>query len=180
MVDLVVLQSLSYTAGAISVVLGVIYYAINLRESRRNGRIALANSLMQKVQSPEYHGIMLDLFKQEWKDYDDFEKKYGSDNNPGSYQKRFSIWRYYNSLGYMLIYNLIDADSLSNLGDGDGIIMMWAKFESIIRNMRKFYGMGDNWMWGFEYLAGKLLRVAKMRDPSYRVSVEFTRYAPDK
>jgi multisubunit Na+/H+ antiporter MnhG subunit len=51
MVDLVVLQTISYTVGAISVVLGVIYYAINLRESRRNGRITLAKSLTQRMET---------------------------------------------------------------------------------------------------------------------------------
>jgi hypothetical protein len=35
MVDLVVLQSLSYTAGALSVILGVIYYMINLRGGKQ-------------------------------------------------------------------------------------------------------------------------------------------------
>ena len=170
---------MSYTAGAISVVLGVIYYAFNLRESRRNGRIALANSLIQKVQSPEWHGITLDLYKQEWSDYDDFEKKYGSDNNSDSYAKRFSVWRYYNSLGYMLKYNLIDAYSLSNLGDGDAIIFMWNKYESIIKTLRKSYSMGEHWLWGFEYLAGEMLRVTKIRDPSYNAK-GYMKYIPDK
>jgi hypothetical protein len=56
---------LSYTAGAISVVLGVIYYAINLRESRRNARITLANKLMEKVETTEYHRKHLELMSYE-------------------------------------------------------------------------------------------------------------------
>ena len=49
MVDVSLLQSLSYTAGAISVVLGVIYYGINLRETTRNRRVTLASNLLSTI-----------------------------------------------------------------------------------------------------------------------------------
>jgi hypothetical protein len=53
MVDIVVLQSLSYTAGAISVVLGVIYYMYNMREMAKNRRITTTNALMTSFISEE-------------------------------------------------------------------------------------------------------------------------------
>ena len=178
MVDLVVLQSLSYTAGAISVVLGVIYYAINLRESRRNGRITLANSLTQRMETLEFHRIWADLISYEWKDYDDFEKKYGTDNNQESYARRISMWRTYNGLGSMLKNNMINAEVLHDHG-GDNSIWMWAKFESIIRKQRKLYHTGDSFLWGFEYLAGEMMKVAKMRDPSFKIPDTFMMYVPE-
>ena len=179
MVDLVLLQTLSYIAGAISVVLGVIYYAVNLRESRRNGRITLVNNLMQKMETPDYHRMYITLMNYEWKDYDDFEKKYGSDNNLDSCAYRLSSWRYFNGLGYMLKNNMVDAEVLYNHG-GDGCIWMWDKFESVIRNMRKVYHTGDSWLWGFEYLADEMTKIAKMRDPSYFVPDTFYRYVTEK
>jgi hypothetical protein len=72
MVDLVVLQSLSYTAGAISVVLGVIYYMINLRETMRNRRVTLTNALMQSFVSEEVSKRHAEIMQAEWEDFDDF------------------------------------------------------------------------------------------------------------
>lgn len=177
MVDLVVLQSLSYTAGAISVVLGIIYYAINLREQRRNARITLANSLTQKMETYEFHRTYAELTYYEWKDYDDYEKKYGSDNNLDSYAKRLSIWRFYNSLGNMLKNNMIDADVLYDHG-GDGSIVIYGKFEPIIHATRKVYSAGD-WMRGFEYLSDEMLKIAKRRDASFNLPYSL-KYVPEK
>ena len=178
MVDLVVLQSFSYIAGAISVVLGVIYYAINLREQRRNGRITLANSLTQRMETYDFHRTYADLLYYKWKDYDDYEKKYGSDNNIDSYAKRLSMWRFYNGLGNMLKNNVIDAEVLYDHG-GDGAIMLWAKFELIIKTTRKVYTLGD-WLEGFEYLADEMLKTAKRRNPSVKTEDTFLKYVPEK
>ncbi len=79
----------------------------------------------------------------------------------------------------MLRYNLIDADSLSNLGDGDGINYMWEKYELIIRTQRKLYGLGEHWLWGFEYLAGEMLKIAKIREPSYKIPETYSSYIPE-
>jgi hypothetical protein len=179
MVDLVVLQSVSYIAGATGVAIAAIFYVLNLRETRRNGRLTLANNLMKKLETTEYHAIMRDLLSYEWSNYDEFEKKYGTDYNLDSYPKRLSLWRFYNSLGYMLMKKMVDADSIFNMGDGDGIILVWAKFESIIKTQRKLYKMGEKWMWGFEYLAGEMLKIGKMQGASYTFDT-FQKYVPDR
>jgi hypothetical protein len=114
LVDLVVLQTLSYTAGALSVVLGVIYYAINLRESRRTMHITLTNNLIQRLLTDEFTAKITELMYMEWKDYDDFERNYGSDDNPENFNKRSIVWNTYDSLGILLLKGLADRDVLYN------------------------------------------------------------------
>jgi hypothetical protein len=186
MVDLSLLQSVSYIVGALGVCVAAIFYVLNLRISQRNMRQTLetrklqfVTSIANQLLSVEGERTYAELINMEWKDYDDFEKKYGSDNNLESCAYRLSSWRYFNGLGYMLKNNMVDAEVLYNHG-GDGCIWMWAKFESIIRNMRKVYHTGDSWLWGFEYLADEMTRIAKMRDPSYFVPETFYRYVTEK
>jgi hypothetical protein len=74
----------------------------------------------------------------EWRDYDDFEKKYGSDFNVHAASQRFSVWLTFNKLGYMLSKGLVDAEVLYEMG-AMNCIYLWAKFEAIIRENRRRY-----------------------------------------
>ena len=44
----------------------------------------------------------LDTMYMEWDDYADFERKYGSDNNPKAYAQRLTLWNTYNNSGVLL------------------------------------------------------------------------------
>lgn len=78
MIDLVVLQSLSYVAAAIGVCAAASYYIFNLRETTRSRRVALTNTLIQSFISEEGSRRWADMMNMEWKDFDDFYKKYDS------------------------------------------------------------------------------------------------------
>ena len=112
MVDLVVLQSLSYTAGAISVILGVIYYMINLRETTRNRRVTLTNALMQTFLSEEGSRLWIDIMQAEWEDFDDFYRKYDSTVNLDFYAKRDSFFRTFDIFGYQYMSGYLDIGTL--------------------------------------------------------------------
>jgi hypothetical protein len=47
MVDLALLQTVSYIAGALGVCVAAVYYALNLREMNKNRRITLTHTMMQ-------------------------------------------------------------------------------------------------------------------------------------
>ena len=59
-----------------------------------------------------------------WTDYEEFEKKYGSDNNLDACSLRYSSWTVYNNLGYMLKNKMIDAEDIWTLG-GIGSLYQW-------------------------------------------------------
>jgi len=78
MVELAVIQSVSSIASTLGVLLGVIYYVNNLRETNKNRRITLTNSLMQSFVSREGLRLLEEIWLMEWSDFDDFVRKYDS------------------------------------------------------------------------------------------------------
>ena len=68
MVELAVIQSVSSIASTLGVLLGVIYYVNNLRETNKNRRITLTNSLMQSFVSREGLRLLEEIWLMEWND----------------------------------------------------------------------------------------------------------------
>jgi hypothetical protein len=152
LVDLVLLQSVSYTAGAISVVLGVIYYAINLRETTRNRRVTLTNALMQSFVSEEGSRRWIELMQSEWKDFDDFLKKYDSSVNLDYFAKRNAVWNTCDILGYQYMTGLLDLGTLWTICN-TAVPYTWTKFGPIIEEYKKRGVYYQHTYEYFEYLA---------------------------
>ena len=84
MVELATLQTISYIAGATGVAIAALFYVLNLRISQRNQRLTLETrkaqlymQIYQQLRSEESQRRIIDVLNMEWKDYDDFERKYG-------------------------------------------------------------------------------------------------------
>ncbi len=83
----------------ISVPIGVFYHIMTLNNTRKNQKMQLetrqAQLFMQiyhGMSSPEFYMRSDELLKMEWEDFDDYYRKYGSENNPENYALRFSTW----------------------------------------------------------------------------------------
>jgi hypothetical protein len=184
MVDLALLQSISYIAGALGVCIGGLSLAFNMRASQRNMRQTLetrklqfVTSITNQLNSEEGHRRYQELMNMEWKDYDDFERKYGSDYNLDNAAKRFSVWQTYNTLGMLVREKLVEPELLYPILGG--VVNHWGKFKDVIKEGRKRYGNMDD-LSDFEFLYNEILRVALSRDPSYKELETFTHYVPDK
>ena len=90
MVELITLQIISQIASSTGVVLGVIYYMVNLREQMKNRRVALATQLLTTINSEGAQRKYYELMSMQWKDFEDFKSKYDSSVNPENYIKRFT------------------------------------------------------------------------------------------
>jgi hypothetical protein len=114
----------------------------------------------------------------EWSDYDDFERKYGSDVDVDNCAKRLTMWHSYDNLGAMLRSGLVDAETLY-----DSALFaayeMWTKFEGVIMEMRRRYD-GTDYFVNYEYLAKEMLRIKLLRDQSFKIPASFVKYVPDK
>jgi hypothetical protein len=185
MVDLVMLQSLSYAAAAIGVCVAAVYYASMLREQRRNMRLTLETRRIGLIDSIATRNVNRDgwrdyfeLLGYEWRDYEDFERKYGSENNVDAAAKRYAVWVSFNSISAMLRKGIVEADDLYDTGLGASTFI-WGKYKPIIEEVRRRY-FGQGYSRDFEYLAGEMLRIAKVRDPSYSFPETLDKYVPDK
>jgi hypothetical protein len=132
---------------------------------------------MQTILSEEAQRRWIDLMNMEWKDYDDFERKYGSDVNPENYAKRMSLWASYDMLGHLLRKNIADAETCYISG-GTFSVFVWEKFKDILIEHRRRY-VGADMYSGLEYLSTEMLKLRLKNDPSYKVPSAFTKYIPD-
>jgi hypothetical protein len=168
MVDLVVLQSLSYTAGAISVVLGVIYYMINLRETTRNRRVTLTNTLMQILLSEEGARRWEELMQAKWENFDDFYKKYDSTVNLDHYAKRDSFCRTFDIFGYQYMSGYLDIGTLWTICN-EAVPFTWVKYGPIIEEYKKRGLYTKHVYEHFEYLAYEMSKMMAKEDPTFKM-----------
>lgn len=95
MIELSVIRDLLAIFGVIA---GFSYYVLTVRNSQRSQQIARETQQLQLLiqlasfQDLEFSKIDLEVINMEWTDYDDFERKYGSDYNPDNYAKRMVVW----------------------------------------------------------------------------------------
>jgi hypothetical protein len=183
MADLVVLQSISYIAGATGVAIAAIFYVLNMRISQRNmkqtletRKLSFVTSITNQLLSEEGERRFSEVLNMEWKDYDDFERKYGSDYNLDIYAKRMSVWETYNTLGMLVREKLVKPEVIYSL-DNVTACFMWSKFKDVIAENRRRYGGKDTFS-DFEFLNNELLRIKLSKDPSYRVPETLTKYVP--
>lgn len=165
MVDLVVLQSLSYVAAAVGVCLAAFYYALNLREASKNRKLVTATGIINNFMTEERNKLYLDLLTMEWKDFEDFAKKYDSRVNPDNWVKRASWWAALDLLGYQWRNGLIDTETIYGLY-GAEIEGSWRRFGPIIREYRKSDYPSHRYMY-FEALAEEIIRLFLIREPGY-------------
>jgi hypothetical protein len=161
-------QTIGVLVTAASVTVAAVYYIMTLRVQQRNVKtniesrqIQLLTQLSQPAMSYEGQKRYLEYMNIEWKDYDDFENKYGSDNNPDNYAIRYSWNSYFQTIGVLLKYGLIEPDILYDY-TGSTLIWAWGKYRGIYERMREAYGnpaLYENW----EYAYNEMVRVAEVR-----------------
>ena len=165
MVDISVLQPVSWVAAAIGVCIAAFYYVVNLRETSRNRRATLTNSMIQPFTTKEFAKIWLDLIAMKWDSFDDFKAKYDSRVNPDNFSTRMPFFNLLDSIGYQYRSGLIDIGTVYNVA-GIWITSAWTEFGQVIKEYRKsdypidFY---ENW----ENLAGVFSEMRKQRDADY-------------
>ncbi|MCX6655798.1 MAG: hypothetical protein NTY03_11880 [Candidatus Bathyarchaeota archaeon] len=178
MVDLALLQSVSYMAGALGVFIAAIFYVLNLRISQRNMKANTETrqfQLLMQLSAPTFtregFRTWFEFATMEWKDYDDFEKKYGSDVNPESLVVREFMAGWFNKAVILLRYGMIDGELLYDFLGPDSITL-WNKFGEIIRTQRELYSWPE-WMRDWEYLYDEMVRIATRRGADTKNRDEF-------
>ena len=131
MVELVVLQSISYMAGALGVCVAAVYYVMNLRVQQTNMKQTLETrqaQLFMQIFARQYdieqRKSDLLLQKIEYNDVDDFVDKYGPENNPEAALRFRASAAYYEGIGVLVKRNLIDPAMVDDLMSGR-IIDFW-------------------------------------------------------
>jgi hypothetical protein len=179
------IQAAYYMVAATGVLVAAVFYILNLREQRRNMRltletrkIGLIQEITRSMSSVEGQMTTFELMNYNWKDYDDFDKRYGSDSNPEAAAKRYSIWRAFNNMGGMLRKGVLNIEDLYD-AIGPYFIGLWLRYKPIIDGVRERYN-GQGYMRDFDFLVVEMVKYVRVRDPSFKVPDFFSKYVSDK
>ncbi len=148
MVDITEISAVVAAAG---VLVGVVYYILDMRNQSRMRKTDLIIRLFSNMISKDWLEAWEEVRDREVIDYSDYKKKYGF---VGANQ----VYLFYDQLGRLLKKGLIDIDSLP-LETGQ-INQAWEKLKPIIEGSRKRFNepkLGS----GFEYLHNEV----KKREP---------------
>jgi hypothetical protein len=170
MVDLALLQSGSYIAGALGVCVAAVYYVMNLRETVKNRRAVTSNNVQQLFLTEEWQQRFLEVMSIQWRDFEDFKKKYDSSVNPGSYVKRNSLLVQYDNVGRQYRSGVIDLDAFGSVS-AYALVLAWLKFKPVIEGYRGSEYPRDGFS-DFEYIADALERRLKERDPEFMEKID--------
>jgi hypothetical protein len=129
-------QTLSIVFAGLSIAASILYYANVLRNANNARQREL---IFQKYQSysieyaKTFHEVSL---MRDWKDYDEFEEKYGREVNIDASAKWLYIMRVYNLAGLYLREGA-DPDLIFELYPPVAVINLWELFEPIIQGRRE-------------------------------------------
>lgn len=176
-VDLTEIQAAYYMVAATGVLVAAIYYVLNMRATLQTRRIGLIDSIVTWIVNKEGFQNYFELLRYEWRDYEDFEKKYGFENDVETAAKRYAVFNSFNMIGGMLRKGIVSADDLYEAGL-TSTIFIWRKYKPVIEESRRRY-FGGGMFVDFEFLAGEMLRVVRERDPGFSFPETLDRYVPD-
>ena len=178
MIELSVVRDLVAIFGVIA---GFSYYVLTVRNAQRSQRIAEESREVQLFSSywtEEDFKRMINLLNMEWTDYDDFERKYGSDNNPDNYAKRNAMLMIFNNIGYLIKRGLVDRKPYFDLM-GTTPYIFWVKFGDVIYEIRRRYN--QPWFGQFfEYYANECVKYWQKKGYDTTVPENFFTYVPDE
>jgi hypothetical protein len=133
---------ISAMVAAVGVLVGVVYYILDMRNQTRIRRTDLLVRLFSEINNRDWVEAWEKVRDRETLDYNDYKDKYG-------FVEVNEIYLFLDQLGRLLQKGLIDLDLLP-LETGQ-IINMWEKISPILEGGRKKFNepkMG----WGLEYL----------------------------
>jgi hypothetical protein len=140
MVDLSLLQSVSYIAGALGVCVAASYYVMTLRNAEREKRKQLILQKLPAFNREFYENHFYIFWNSHWTTPEEYQKKYGRDMEIQT--RLWYILNTYNVLGILFQENLMSLDDIDKLYAPRWIIRMYEVAESFIKTNRLNYVNG--------------------------------------
>jgi hypothetical protein len=146
MVD-VDIQTVSIAIASTGVFLAAIYYIFQIRHQTKMRQTDIIMRLHSIYISEAYQKATARVKDTDYKDYDDFVKKYGSPS-PNDVQISLQmVGTFFEGLGVLLSEKLLDINLIQKLF---AVEKYWKKAEPIVKELRK-QSDASLWEW-FEYL----------------------------
>jgi len=158
MVDI---STVSIVIAAASVVAGVVYYSFQLRHMVKTRQDVVktrqADMLMRLYStwgSEDLQKAATEVMNLEFKDYNDFSKKYGKQWETPTHIAVFKVGWFFNGIGVLLHSKLADIGLIDRLF-GYMVIWLWKKMKPIVEGAREQFNQPKSLEW-FEYLYNEM------------------------
>jgi hypothetical protein len=146
---------ISATVAAAGLIAGVVYYAFQIRHQTRTRQSDLAWRMEQTLYADDYREAILKVLNLDFKDYEDFVKKYGpylSDNPTMKALTKINVL--YSGLGNLVTRKLVDFELVYGVFD-TACCRAWEKVKPIIEGYRKASNQ-PTYLLDFEYLYNEM------------------------
>ena len=154
------IQTVSVILASASVIAGVVYYALQLRHQTRIRKTDLIIRLYSRLHSNEFDDAYPKIMSLEFKDYEDFVKKYGrrhSGKSPEIDKAISTVNGFFELVGTLLYRKHIDIGLVYDSFGSSMIKEIWEKTKPLVAGIRRElnepYGGA-----GFEYLYNEIMR----------------------
>jgi len=151
------ITEISAVVVAVGVLVGVVYYVLEIRHQSkvRETDLAIRMNPWMNVNGSELSDAIAKLWSTEYKDYDDFVKRYGPFPSGKPEQKAMIlVMNYFEGIGMLLKRNLMDTDFAWDLF-GSSYFLAWEKVRPLVEGARKQWNIPDAWSF-FEYLYSEM------------------------
>ena len=165
MVDITEISAIVTAAG---VLVGVVYYILEMRHQTRIRKTDLVIKLYSMLNNDEFLDAVRKITSLQIEDYEGYVKQYGSLLSESPMHKAFStVSGFYEFIGILLYRNQIDINLVYDVIGTRMIRMMYEKLRPIVHGARKEFDEPLAYA-GFEYLHNELLR----KEPQLRKTWE--------
>ncbi|UCB60620.1 MAG: hypothetical protein JSW72_00720 [Candidatus Bathyarchaeota archaeon] len=124
------IPSISIVIAATSVVVGVIFAILQLRNAMKQRRTEILMNLYSKLGSTEFANALERIRTSEYTDYHEYVEKYGV-------AELFQVGSVFEGLGFLLHRKLVDKDLASIFSSSEMMACTWEKVEPMVENARK-------------------------------------------
>ena len=146
MVDIALLQSVSYIAGALGVCVAAVYYVMNLKNTSKTRELQVFMQVFDRFNNPDFWNQLESMMRRDWVSFDDYEKKYSEVSSN-------VVFPTLEGLGVLLKRKLIDESVPWDLF-GNYLLLFWDKYSPIIEERKRVIGP-DYCLWT-EHLVNKV------------------------
>jgi hypothetical protein len=153
---LVDVYEISAVVAAAGVLIGVVYYILDIRHQNKVRQTGLVMELYSELGSKEYVEAHPKFFLLEFKDYEDFKQKYPwSTFITSEAATSYNMYCFFfEKVGLLLHRKLINIELVDDLFS-IAITLCWEKVRPIVEGIRKEQNLPQYWEW-FEYLYNEM------------------------
>ena len=154
MVDITEISAIVAAAG---VLVGVVYYILDMRHQSKVRQTDLIMRLYSSYGSIEFQEVLWRFLAREYKDFDDYEKQYG-------WAEVVSIGIFFEGIGILLKRKLANIQLVDDLFTAP-VKLTWEKMKPLVVDSRKHWNSPEAYEW-FEYLYNEMKKREQKLQPT--------------